>query len=137
MLDCARLLDAGSAAVVVTSEPPRVVTPAVIVEGVAARFGVSTRVEEFELETPIFVRDATALEEALHHLLRWPRRCVLVVDAAGAVRGRLTVPHALRALFLSPPWLDALQLALHIETLEPASWTQSSDPTGAGTSWPP
>jgi hypothetical protein len=114
--DCARLLDGGVGAVVVTSEPMRVVTVGAIVAVVATATPFSARLDELELETPVFVRDCTALEEAVHQLLRWPRRCVLVVDRQGGVRGRLTVPHALRALLAGPPWVEALQLALHIDS---------------------
>jgi hypothetical protein len=122
--DCALLLDRGIGAVVVTSEPMRVVTVAAIVEVVATATSPSARLEELELETPIFLRDCTALEEAVRQLLRWPRRCMLVIDARGAVRGRLTVPHALRALLAGPRWVEALQLALHIEPSERAGWSR-------------
>lgn len=122
--ECARLLDRGVGAVVVRSEPIRVVTVAAIVAVVATATPFSARLDELDLETPVFVRDCTALEEAVRQLLRSPRRCMLVVDAQGDVRGRLTVPHALRALLAGPPWVEALQLALHIETSEWAGWSR-------------
>ncbi len=75
----------------------------------------ATPVDELDLEHVYCVPEATRLDAALEPMLLAPSQRVIVQAADGRLCGRLTASALLRAIFTRPPWVDALQFALHIE----------------------
>ena len=112
--ECARLLDERYDALIIL-EPTRVVSARDIVQAVVRRMPPATRVDELELEHVYCVPERKSVHAALEPMLLAPSQRVIVQAADGRLCGRLTASTLLRAIFTRPPWIDALQFALHIE----------------------
>jgi CBS domain-containing protein len=113
--ECARLLDERYDALIVL-DPARVISARDIVQAVVRRMPPVARVDELDLEHVFCVPEVTSVDAALEPMLQAPSQRVIVQAADGRLCGRLTASALLRAIFTRPPWVEALQFALRIES---------------------
>lgn len=116
--DVARLLDGcGGGVVLLESDSLQAVTEHDIVRAVAEGRSIDTPASEIVHDRLLAVLPSTTLSTALHRMIDAEVRALVVLDREHRLVGLVTLRAVLGALLGPLPWVGALRLALHIETM--------------------